>query len=120
MRQKMTFMILPVGLRCNLSCKYCYHGVMSRKLKEIEVMPKNVLDRIICESPLFAQDIDFLWHGGEPMLAGIDHFRQVIELQKKIFPTKTISNRRIRNAIQSNLTLLTKKSCEFFAKIISF
>ncbi len=116
MRQKMTIMLLPVGLKCNLSCKYCYHGVMSKKLKELEVMSDSILERIICESSLFASDIDFLWHGGEPILAGIDHFKRAIEFQKQNALTDSKINGRIRNVIQSNLTLLTKELCDFFAE----
>jgi len=79
-------------------------------------MSDVILERIIRESPLFASDIDFLWHGGEPMLAGIGHFRKVIEFQKQIFSAGAVSSGRIRNVIQSNLTLLTKRLCDFFAE----
>lgn len=50
------------------------------------------------------------------MLAGIDHFKHAIEIQNQTFLTGAIFNGRIRNVVQSNLTLLTKKLCDFFAK----
>jgi uncharacterized protein len=52
----------------------------------------------------------FIWHGGEPLLAGLDFFNEVIRLQKLVIP----GNRKIRNSIQTNGTLITKEWAVFF------
>lgn len=109
MRQKMTFLILPVGLRCNLACSYCYHGVVSRETRCKGVMSDEILERIIRGSMPFAQDFDFVWHGGESLLAGMKHFSSAIRLQNMAFMTGAPFTGRIRNVIQSNLTLLDSK-----------
>jgi len=115
-RQKMTFIILPVGLNCNIACRYCYHGAVSRKTRKQDRMSDEVLKRIMIDAPQFQSDIDFLWHGGEPLLAGKDHFKKAIDFQRQTFLTGAIFNGRVRNVIQSNLTLLSENLCSFFAK----
>ena len=54
----------------------------------------------------------FTWHGGEPLLAGIDFYKKALCLQKKYLPV----GRTFLNGIQTNGTLITKEWCEFFAE----
>ncbi|MDD3548681.1 MAG: SPASM domain-containing protein [Candidatus Paceibacterota bacterium] len=51
-----------------------------------------------------------MWHGGEPMLAGIDFFHQAIEFESKWVKT----GKEIFNAIQTNGILLNKNWLDFF------
>lgn len=53
----------------------------------------------------------FTWHGGEPMLAGIDFYRKAVDLQKKYVP----EGRGVLNGIQTNGTLITDEWVRFFA-----
>jgi len=57
-------------------------------------------------------DILFSWHGGEPMLAGIEFYRNVVRIQKKYQSPET----QIINGIQTNGTLLNEECCKFLAK----
>lgn len=57
------------------------------------------------------QDIMFSWHGGEPLLAGLDFYHRVVMLQKKHKP----AGRSIINGVQTNGTLLDDEWCSFFA-----
>lgn len=106
-----TIMVEPVGNICNLRCRYCYQ-MPTRLDKKPSTMPITVLEKIISDSITLSDTIKFLWHGGEPMLAGIDFFKTAIELQKKLKKTDV----RMINAIQTNATLINQEWAEFFAK----
>lgn len=116
MRQKMTFLVLPVGLNCNLACKYCYHGGLSGQTGCHERMSDDILRRIISDACEFQSNIDFLWHGGEPLLAGLGHFMNAVRFQDEVFLTGGVFNGAVRNIIQTNLSLFNREFCEFFAE----
>jgi uncharacterized protein len=54
----------------------------------------------------------FTWHGGEPLLAGIDFYKKALSIQKRYL----LQGKKFLNGIQTNATLLTKEWCEFFAE----
>lgn len=54
--------------------------------------------------------INFSWHGGEPLIAGIDFFRKVLKLQSTHMP----AGKTLINGIQTNGTLLNDEWCRFF------
>ena len=58
------------------------------------------------------ESIFFSWHGGEPLLAGIDFFRKVVALQKKHKPF----GRTILNGVQTNGTLIDWNWASFLAE----
>lgn len=107
-------MIKPAGSTCNLDCSYCYYldkavqyggreAVMSPELLEMLV-------RQYCEA-CEADELSFCWHGGEPLLLGVDFFRKAMELEAKYS-----GGRKVNNTIQTNGTLLNAEWCRFFAK----
>lgn len=53
--------------------------------------------------------VTFIWHGGEPLVMGLPFFQKAIEMQKE-YP-----NVKIRNRMQSNLTLLTDEFADFLS-----
>jgi len=111
MINKITVMILPVGLNCNMACSYCYHAGKNLSRGKIHRMPDEILEKIFFESSQLAKNVDFLWHGGEPLLVGINHFRKAVQIEKEINFVG-----RVRNMVQTNGTLLTRTFCDFFAK----
>ena len=77
-------------------------------------MTDDVLEKYIKQhiSATTEDIINFSWHGGEPLLAGIDFYKKVLHLQSKYKP----SGKTILNGIQTNGTLLDEKWCAFFAE----
>ena len=103
--------IKPVGSSCNLDCSYCYylqHQSGSEKKMDLE-MAEALIKNHILSQPVTNEVVDFIWHGGEPLLRGRDFYRQVIALQGK-----WANNKRIVNTIQTNGTLINKRWAEFF------
>ena len=103
--------IKPVGARCNLRCSYCYYIKNVSDVKT--VMNDETLEKCIKQhfSASSGDTVLFTWHGGEPLLAGIDFYKKAISIQKRYIP----EGKRFLNGIQTNATLLTKEWCDFFA-----
>ncbi|MFH1990747.1 MAG: radical SAM protein [Patescibacteria group bacterium] len=104
-------MILPVGLNCNMTCSYCYHAGKNFSQGKFHRMPDEIIWKTIFESSQLAKNVDFLWHGGEPLMVGINHFKKAVQIEKEINFAG-----RVRNMIQTNGVLLTQAFCDFFAK----
>ena len=106
----------PVGAQCNLACRYCYYLEKEKLYPDAAMsrMPSDVLEAYIVQHIDASPDpiIRFSWHGGEPTLAGLDTFRQIVELQRTHRPT----GRRIQNGIQTNGILLDEEWCRFLAE----
>lgn len=107
-------MAKPMGPKCNLDCSYCFYLEKERLYPAAEnfKMPPEVLETYI-RSYIEAQpgsSVSFSWQGGEPTLAGVEFFKQVVALQQRYANGKTIEN-----AIQTNGTLLDEAWGEFLA-----
>jgi len=50
-----------------------------------------------------------IWHGGEPLLAGLDFYRHVVDVQKAKY-----GGYGIQNCVQTNATLLSDEWVDFF------
>jgi uncharacterized protein len=108
-------MAKPVGAACNLACSYCFYLREHRLLAATEGgrMAPEVLAEFIRQY-IEAQptaEVDFAWQGGEPTLAGLEFFQEVVRLQRRFADGK-----RIRNALQTNGTLLDDEWCAFLAE----
>ncbi len=109
----MYVMLKPVGARCNLACEYCYYLEKNSFYADNphHVMSDALLEHFIA-SYIEAQtmsEIQFTWHGGEPLLRSLDFYRKALALQKKY-----ARGRKIENCLQTNGTLLTDEWCRFF------
>ncbi len=108
-------MAKPTGAICNLDCKYCFflskealypgspfrmdHDVMEAYVKQI------------IESQQ-APQVTIAWQGGEPTLMGLDFFKGVMAVVKKVArPGMTVDH-----TIQTNGTKLDAEWCRFFRK----
>lgn len=106
-----TPIIKPVNGLCNLSCSYCY----TSGLKECAVknrMRPEILKAMIDFFCRDQDDIEFIWHGGEPLLAGLDFYRRAVEFQD----AQEQQGKKITNFIQTNATLITPEWVHFFVE----
>ena len=100
--------IIEITEKCNLNCTFCL-----RPSFEMPVMSVKTLEKIISYLLEISDNrIDFVWHGGEPLIAGISFFKKIKSLQSKY----NLKNINIYNSIQTNGTLLNKEFIEFFER----
>jgi uncharacterized protein len=105
----LTALIKPVGDACNLRCRYCFNHPNQRR----ELMPDEVLEAVIrgvLQACPAGANISF--HGGEPLLGGLDFFRRAMEFQAKWQQPGQF----IRNSVQTNGTLLDADWAVFLAE----
>lgn len=90
---------------CNGTCVYCSaDGTLGKR----KVLPQEQLGRLF---DIFApwlrggdrRNLRFLWHGGEPMLCGPEYYTEIMQQQQRAFGNDL---GRVRNAMQSNLSLV--------------
>ncbi|GAO45406.1 dynobactin maturation radical SAM/SPASM protein DynA [Flavihumibacter petaseus] len=109
-----TNVIKPTHL-CNLACKYCYNDDVRDP-----VMKEYTLRRTIEQTFNYVRKfegqrlVSFIWHGGEPMIAGLKYFQQAIEFQGEFG-----HDVKFENIIQTNGTFIDEKWINFF-KIANF
>ena len=107
-------MIKPAGSSCNLGCHYCYYldkaelyGGMQPKMS-LDMLEKIVKEYIAAND---TPEVTFNWHGGEPLVMGLDFYRKAVEYQNKYSDGKII-----HNTLQTNGTMITPESAEFFRR----
>ncbi len=107
-----TTMIKPVGSLCNLDCDYCYYlGKADLYGGHQPKMSEELLERYISQyiEAVQVPTVTFCWHGGEPLLAGIDFYEKAVALQNKYR-----GNKKIENSLQTNGLLINPDWCDFF------
>jgi uncharacterized protein len=83
--------IKPIGAACNLHCRYCYYLDKKEMYPGDNLkLPDDLLEQFIIQLIEATTDgpVSFAWHGGEPMLAGLDFYRRAVALQKKYLPSR--------------------------------
>jgi uncharacterized protein len=112
--QPFYFMVKPIGAVCNLNCAYCYY-LEKEKLYPDDpqkwAMSDKMLESFIAQYLYTSTEpaVLFTWHGGEPIMRGMEFFQKVIALQHKY-----ADGRIIENSLQTNGTTLTDDWCKFF------
>ena len=111
-RKVSSLLIKPVGSVCNLRCKYCYYLDKSTLYEYHQPKMDDNLLELFVKQYIDANDVSeitFNWHGGEPLLAGLDFYRKAIKLQQKY-----ANGKLIHNTLQTNGTLLSDDWAQFF------
>jgi uncharacterized protein len=106
-------LIIQGTSQCNLNCSYCYIPEKDRRTKQkISLDTTNQIFQKVLQSCLVGQELQILWHSGEPLVAPIS-FYEACETQLLRHNTKGI---HLTKTFQTNGTLLTKKWINFIKK----
>lgn len=103
----MTFhvMIIPT-LSCQSNCSYCWGHEDNAELMDIDVV-KQIVKWL---ANFRDESVHFTFHGGEPLLAGYDFYKEALPLLKNAETHETEGF-----SLQSNLWLLDEKLAKLFA-----
>jgi len=106
-------MLKPRGPVCNLVCTYCYYLAKAHLYPDSRFCMTDEMLENFTRQYIDAQrvpEVTFSWQGGEPLLIGLDFFRQAVALQEKY----RRPGMRVLNTLQTNGTLLDDEWCHFF------
>lgn len=111
----LTLLIKPVSSSCNMSCDYCFYRDTARKRKipSYGDMSLSTLENVV-KKALAASSVQctFAFQGGEPTLAGLEFYNELIRIVEK-YNNKRL---RIQYAIQTNGYNVDKDWATFFSK----
>lgn len=90
---------------CNLDCGYCYLPLRRTR----SMMQPEVTVRLARDIAAMRRHVRLVWHAGEPLACGLDHFRRLLEPLTAPDCAPFISHN-----IQTNGTLIDRSWCELF------
>lgn len=99
-------MLIPT-LGCPANCSYCWSSEEKSPIMSIETI-KEVVEWL---KTFRGDSVTFTFHGGEPLLAGAEFYREAFPLI-----VEGLSPRKIAFAIQTNLWRMTPEIAEIFAE----
>jgi uncharacterized protein len=88
-----------------MACRYCDADIYSHKRISFEV-----LAHLVKKALKTGADVNFVWHGGEPLLLGKEFYRKAVWLQQRF----KLPHQRVTNSLQTNGTLLDEGWLDFF------
>lgn len=107
-------MLKPASSRCNLRCRYCfYHSLAGQR----ESFSHGMMSRLTAEAVIGkafdysrGADVHFTFQGGEPLLAGLDFFKDFVKRAGEYNRYRS----RLFFSLQTNGTLIDAAWCRYF------
>jgi uncharacterized protein len=114
-------LIIKIASRCNLNCRYCYmyNKGDSSYLRQPKVMSSSVITKLIEQAFIHAtthevKTFNFIFHGGEPLLAGKKKIEFFINTAISEFNKR--DNIQVNFSLQTNGLLLDDEWCDIINK----
>lgn len=104
-----TLVVIQPTTYCNLDCSYCYLPDRARR-RELTVETAAAIGQQLAAARWLLGGVDILWHGGEPLTVSVERFAALHEAL-----TRPLSGRRVRNLVQTNATLITRRWARFLS-----
>lgn len=95
---------------CNLDCRYCYKGEKPKKIMSLQTF-EIAAQKVIAYADEHKRPLLFVWHGGEPTLAGVEFYRHALR-----YGAEQSADHIARHTLQTNGTLLTDELLDLFAE----
>lgn len=104
--------VKPTGAGCNLNCEYCFFlskEILYNTKQQMMTLDtiKSYLRNLLEASP--NGQVTIPWQGGEPIMRGIDFFRQAVKWAKDFARPE----QEVKHAIQTNGTLINTEWAKF-------
>lgn len=94
--------------RCNLDCKYCYDRPFRQDIQQD--MDMETFDKIMELCSYYTENLQLIWHGGEPTLVGSEWYEQAQKIIQK-YPMM-----KVEQSIMSNGLNYNKEWADLFKK----
>lgn len=101
--------ILKPTNECNMRCSYCYH---SEQGYESNKMTLKMFEHLCSMVFPYYENITLIWHGGEPLLMGLNFYEATIKIINKFI--KINGQKRINIIFQTNAILINREWINFF------
>lgn len=95
---------------CNMRCRHCYHAPRGFSPKVLEV--EDAVKFFDCATQC-SNNIELLFHGGEPTLVGEDYYRMFFSGIKPIVKERGV---RVTSIVQTNGLLLSARMVSVFVE----
>ncbi|MBQ8784349.1 MAG: SPASM domain-containing protein [Clostridia bacterium] len=104
-----SFLIKPSSSLCNMSCSYCFYcdEAKNRENASLGFMKKETAENIIKKAAEISKEAMFVFQGGEPLLAGVEFYKDFAEMCKGY-------GLKAHYSIQTNGTLIDEEFIRFF------
>lgn len=114
--KNISIMLKPASSLCNMRCRYCFYAdeTKLRQVRSYGIMSHETAEKILeniraCLQP--GDQIGFAFQGGEPMLAGLDFYRDFVKMV-----SGWGRGIRVSYALQTNGLSLDDEWCRFLAR----
>jgi len=103
--------VVKITKHCNLRCQYCYEFADLDDRRRLTIPAIASVFRNIAKSRIAqeAAGIEFIWHGGEPLMVPLPIYEEIAAIQHDVFS----ADPRLTNVLQTNLTILTDRHLDF-------